>query len=509
MTDEEAKLNKSDTPGGNDLGRLDTDIESRMVEKKEAARQLDGLQEALHSLSAIVEKRNQEVTEVRVREAGVKQRLKGATDQLNTVVQRLTELSENRKQSESEIEEYDVKITQSRNLIEEATESISGSQESLESMVERFQQHQSLRLTLNEQLEELDTKASDERKKASDLQGRFGKEEVHVAKSRMKLETLVGRVKKTYEIDLEHWKPGESTPRSDEELKDLEIAPVEGVMESDASSMETWIVEDSLFRDPSQDELLGAEVPDWEAVKEQVSFISDKIDRMGPVNVEAITEYEELEDRAHFLHQQKEDLETSREQLHEAIRKINQTTKVMFAETFEKIRNNFREMFQELFGGGKADLNLEDDSDPLESGIQIVARPPGKQPQSITLLSGGEKTMTAVALLFSIYIVKPSPFCFLDEMDAPLDESNINRFIRILQRFVKQSQFCVITHNKRTISAADVLYGVTMQEQGISRLVSMKMNRKEEDPLFNASKQDDEDPPNIADAVRSGDVLSS
>ena len=186
-------------------------------------------------------------------------------------------------------------------------------------------------------------------------------------------------------------------------------------------------MEDSLFRDPSQDELLGAEETDWDLVREQVAEITDKIDRMGPVNVEAITEYEELEDRQHFLKQQEEDLVTSRDQLHEAIKRINQTTRVMFADTFEKIRVNFKDMFQELFGGGKAELNLEDESDPLECGIEIVARPPGKQPQSITLLSGGEKTMTAVSLLFAIYMVKPSPFCFLDEMDAPLDESNINR----------------------------------------------------------------------------------
>jgi chromosome segregation protein len=137
-------------------------------------------------------------------------------------------------------------------------------------------------------------------------------------------------------------------------------------------------------------------------------------------------------------------------------------------------------MFSELFGGGRANLMLMDESDPLESGIEIIARPPGKQLQSISLLSGGERTMTAVALLFAIYMVKPSPFCVLDEMDAPLDESNISRFIRILDRFVDQSQFVVITHNKRTISRADMLYGVTMQEQGISKIVSVKFTTREE-----------------------------
>lgn len=152
----------------------------------------------------------------------------------------------------------------------------------------------------------------------------------------------------------------------------------------------------------------------------------------------------------------------------------------MFLETFEKIRDNFRAMFVEVFGGGKADLVLVDENDVLESGIDIIARPPGKQLQSISLLSGGEQTMVAVSLLFSIYQVKPSPFCLLDELDAALDEANINRFVKLLQRFINHSQFVIITHNKRTISMADVLYGVTMQEHGVSKIVSVKFHKADE-----------------------------
>jgi chromosome segregation protein len=152
----------------------------------------------------------------------------------------------------------------------------------------------------------------------------------------------------------------------------------------------------------------------------------------------------------------------------------------MFVETFEQIRQNFRAVFTEVFGGGKADLLLVDENDVLESGIDIVARPPGKQLQTISLLSGGEQTMTAVALLFSIYQVKPSPFCVLDELDAPLDESNINRFIRLLQRFLGHSQFIIITHNKRTIGMADVLYGITMEEHGVSKVVSVKFHKTQD-----------------------------
>jgi chromosome segregation protein len=221
---------------------------------------------------------------------------------------------------------------------------------------------------------------------------------------------------------------------------------------------------------------------DWDAVQLQVAALQKRVDEIGPVNLVAIEEYEETEQRYNFLNTQYEDLVKAKSELMDIIGKINGETKTMFVETFEKIRDNFRAMFVELFGGGKADITLVEGEDPLEAGIDIYARPPGKQLQSITLLSGGEQTMTAVALLFSIYQVKPSPFCVLDELDAPLDESNINRFVKVLHRFLEQSQFVVITHNKRTISMANVLYGVTMQEQGVSRIVSVKFNKAEGAP---------------------------
>ncbi len=219
---------------------------------------------------------------------------------------------------------------------------------------------------------------------------------------------------------------------------------------------------------------------DWNAVGEQVTALQTRIDEMGPVNLVAIEEYEETEQRHTFLTTQHDDLVAAKAQLLEVINRINLQTRQMFTEAFEKIRDNFRAMFTEVFGGGKADLILVGDGDALESGIDIVARPPGKQLQTISLLSGGEQTMTAVALLFSIYQVKPSPFCVLDELDAPLDESNINRFIKVLQRFISHSQFIVITHNKRTIGMADVLYGVTMEEHGISKLVSVKFHKADD-----------------------------
>ena len=218
---------------------------------------------------------------------------------------------------------------------------------------------------------------------------------------------------------------------------------------------------------------------DWDAVGRQIEELQKRLDEIGPVNLVAIEEYEETEQRYQFLSKQNDDLIQAKAQLLEVINRINAQTKQMFTETFARIRENFRTLFTEVFGGGKADLVLVDENDVLESGIDIVARPPGKQLQSISLLSGGEQTMTAVALLFSIYQVKPSPFCVLDELDAPLDESNINRFILILQRFLADSQFIIITHNKRTIGMADILYGVTMEEHGVSKIVSVKFRKSD------------------------------
>lgn len=213
---------------------------------------------------------------------------------------------------------------------------------------------------------------------------------------------------------------------------------------------------------------------DWEAVKGQVAELRERLDKMGPVNLVAIDEHKELEERYSFLTHQQEDLINAKDSLMKAIQKINKTTKELFLDTFQKIQVEFKNFFRMLFGGGQAELVLIDEQDILESGIEIIVRPPGKKLQNLMLLSGGEKAMTACALLFAIFKVKPSPFCVLDELDAPLDESNVMRFANVLKEFVKMSQFIIITHNKRTMELADVIYGITMQERGVSKIVSVK-----------------------------------
>lgn len=205
-----------------------------------------------------------------------------------------------------------------------------------------------------------------------------------------------------------------------------------------------------------------------------VSEIRQKLQRMGDVNLMAIEEYEELEKRHDFLEKQHDDLQNARAALLEVIERSDKKIRELFMHTFNEVSNSFRETFRRMFGGGQARVYLLDEDDPLESGIEIEARPPGKKPQSISLLSGGERALTAVALLFAIFQTKPSPFCVLDEVDAPLDDANIGRFCEMVVEFAESSQFIVITHNKQTMGHADILYGVTQQERGVSELVSVR-----------------------------------
>jgi chromosome segregation protein len=220
---------------------------------------------------------------------------------------------------------------------------------------------------------------------------------------------------------------------------------------------------------------------DWDLVREEIATLRGKIDRLGNVNVDAIDQQKDLEERNEFLTDQVEDLNQSKNQLEQLITRINKESREKFEVTFEQIRDNFQQLFRKLFGGGKADIILENPEDILESGIEIVARPPGKETRTISLLSGGEKTMTAIALLFSVFKSKPSPFCVLDEVDAALDEANNERFNLIVQDFQKQSQFVIITHSKRTMSIADVLYGITMQTQGVSKKISVQFESVDSD----------------------------
>jgi len=227
------------------------------------------------------------------------------------------------------------------------------------------------------------------------------------------------------------------------------------------------------------DDLAEVEIPEGEdenALKIKTDKIKNQIDNYGAINPLAMEAYDEMNKRFTFITDQKNDLLEAKASLLDTIKEIDDTAKVKFMEAFTQIRDNFIIVFRSLFNEeDSCDLILMNPEDPLDSDIDIIAKPKGKRPLTINQLSGGEKTLTATAILFSLYLLKPAPFCIFDEVDAPLDDTNIDKFNKIIRKFSNESQFIIVTHNKRTISSTDVVYGVTMVEQGVSRLVSVDL----------------------------------
>jgi chromosome segregation protein len=331
--------------------------------------------------------------------------------------------------------------------------------------------------------------------------------EVKLAETRQRAQFLAEEVTREFQADIAtlDWKlllwHADDEP---EGIKPLDLDEEEESDQRSAVSGQPEATEPKLKADrrklkaknkaePTADDLAALEGTHWDEVKTEADALRTRLNSMGAVNLVAIEEYAELKQRHDFLTTQSSDLTTAKAELLKAIDEINVTSQQQFEVTFVQIQKNFAYTFETLFGGGRAALELIQTEDILESGIEIVAQPPGTKLKSITLLSGGQKTLTAVALLFALYMVKPSPFCLLDELDAPLDESNIGRFTDLLRKFVGESQFIIITHNKRTVSAASAIYGVTMEERGVSKTVSMRFNHERGEPEAHA--------PNLAESV--------
>lgn len=367
---------------------------------------------------------------------------------------------------------------------------------------------------IEEKISILETEQTAIRSKLDSLKNNLSSQNVQIAEKRSRVEFLNEEIQREYSVDLrlvdwklEMWKASQPvkdlpTLDADGEVEEVEtpIAAQAEVVGGPEDSDESKSAPDGLVEaetaeaaeadaaisqaheaKPTEEELAELDDTDWNKVKAEIQSVRKRVQGMGTVNTDAIAEYGELRERHSFLKSQYEDLTGSRDKLVAAIDDINEKSRDLFTDTFKQIRENFKQTFSTLFNGGKADLQLIETDDVLESGIEIVAQPPGTRLKGVGLLSGGQKTMTAVGLLFAIYMVKPSPFCLLDELDAPLDESNIGRFTTLLKQFTKQSQFIIITHNKRTISAAKAIYGVTMEEKGVSKVVSMKFHSEHED----------------------------
>jgi len=435
LTDREAGLEAREREQQESVASLTMDMENLRIQRDTA---------------------NTELTESKVMLASEEQLCVSGRQQKNNLELRIRELAQIVELRRGECSSFIMRKEQAESEMQDSRGQIDRLQHEREQVNLQTAELLGQKQTQEADVLEREETLREQRRRLTEIQQQRGTIEVELAQKNMSVQNLRERVQQKYHLNIDDIRS---------ECITITYA------DEGAAKVHTMTPE----------EMAGAGgATDWSEVAKQVDALQKRIDEMGPVNLVAIEEYEETEQRYQFLTKQTEDLEQAKVQLLEVINRINTQTKEMFKTTFEQIRDNFRAMFTDIFGGGKADLILVDENDVLESGIDIVARPPGKQLQTISLLSGGEQTMNAEALLFSINQVKPSPFCVLDEVDAPLDESNINRFIRVLQRFIDHSQFIIITHSKRTISMADVLYGVTMEEHGVSKIVSVKFHKSQE-----------------------------
>jgi chromosome segregation protein len=414
----------------------------------------------------------EQLTELRLALATERQRYENLIAQRDPMTAREVELAETIAARQAEIANFEKRLAaqaQESKSAEAAIEKQKAECAKLEATVAALTDQ---RLEHSRAMNEMESDLRATRNSLNELHDLRSKQQVRESQLQMQSDNLVEHISRRYQVNLREFAQDQAAFEKTLRAQIKRHEKQEG--EAPAA--------------PGSQELAPPEVA------RVIADLTRQLDNMGPVNLDAVHEYDELDERYKFLEGQNNDLTNSRRELLDVIAQINSTTRKLFAETFAQVRMNFREMFAELFGGGRADLSLLDESDPLNCGIEISAKPPGKQLQSVSLLSGGERAMTAVALLFAIYMVRSSPFCILDEVDAPLDEGNINRFIGVLERFVKQSQFVIMTHNKRTIAKADVLYGVTMEERGVSKLVGMKLTAPQQVSAGVASNGDQREP---------------
>jgi chromosome segregation protein len=463
-------------------------LEEQLSSARERLEALENEARRLQSESESVVRRELDIVDVlnELRtELAVERRAKqAAEEQQKPMESRLSELREVAIRRETEIESFDQRIEAAQGENARLAEESESHRAEVEDLQIEINTRSEGRRELLEAIETAETLLAAVRRDHAKINEQKGREEIACTKLELRLESLSNSIQERHQIDLSTFEPDpHALLASIASQKALQgrggrqsIITGDETDENADDEMPIVVVDGISEEIEIPGEMTGE--PDWEFVESIVADIKRRLDAMGPVNLDAIEEFEELEERYNFLKGQHDDLVNSKTELLEVIDRINTETQRLFAETFAQVKINFREMFKELFGEkGEADLMLLDESDPLESGIDITAKPPGKKLQSITLLSGGERSMTAVALLFSIYMIKPSPFCVLDELDAPLDESNINRFVKVLDRFIDNSQFIIVTHSKRTMARADVMYGVTMEEFGVSKPVGMRLTQ--------------------------------
>ena len=443
----------------------------------------------------------EQLNEARTALAVEKQARDSAAREQDPMSRRIRELAELNARRKSEIQSARERITKGDGENETMLREMEGYRAEVSKLTEELSHADEQRKGLARGIEEAEAAFSEIRSRQNTVLKQISKEEVACTKLDLRLENLVDTTMERHQVDLAHFRPDTHaliaciSERKEAEKKSRRRQSSEGRAGVDGEEEVDEEIEVGSKSDEDEKvvmELLGEEGPDWKFVEAIVADLKRRLDSMGPVNLDAIEEFDELEERHTFTKNQHDDLVNSKAKLLEIIDRINTESERLFTETFHAVSKNFKSMFKRLFGEkATADLILQDESDPLECGIEVIVKPPGKKLQSISLMSGGERSMTAVALLFSIYMVKPSPFCVLDELDAPLDEANIGRFLKVLDAFIDQSQFIIVTHSKRTMERADVMYGVTMEEFGVSKPVGMRLTsetQKSDGPKSAAQK---------------------
>lgn len=470
----EEELAKLDARHGNSVKELDLAKEELTAAERglEAERQKGtDLEDEIHRARELRDQKREALADVRLELAEKKQRLESADRALSEVQRETADIQHRILRRNQEIDTLNEQVD---HLQKAAATEIAKSGELEKSLAVATQQLDVDRAKLKEldlQIAGIDGGLASRRSEGRAFDQELTKLEVRLAEERSRLGFIQSTIQDDYQVDLAEidWKA---------ELWEANIELEKRVNLDDLDDPDKIAAQPKhVRRDPTGEELAEMEQTDWSAIEEEVSELKGRIANMGPVNLDAISEYADLKERHDFLKNQSEDLWNAKNKLVQTIDEINETSQTLFRDTFEQVRRNFAFTYEKISGGGESDLQLVDSEDPLESGIEIIARPPGTRLKSVTLLSGGQRTMAAVALLFGIYMVKPSPFCVLDEIDAALDDANIGRFCETLHGFTDKSQFLIITHNKRTISNADTVFGVTMPEKGVSTLLSMRFTR--------------------------------
>ena len=477
-----ASVNKQLAAASDELTGNENKITATSQQLTEQRDQLGLKEAAIAAVLALVGQCDTSVADLRQQRKQVEKSTSSITSKLAKSEQVLESTQARVAQFRQELDEQQAAHQQAAEQVESDSEATGTAEQEIQAATEKLSELREQYESVDESLQKLNLTRSEldaDRKQVSiELRGkqdqlRLAQDKVHQQKSRieqlrLQRQQLAERMLDDYGIDIANAETETNTPQ-------LAIAatPDDVLDEGEVDEEETGII--------AEESAPEAPVLNRDEIDNEISDLRRKISSIGSVNLDALQELEDLESRYLAMDQQYQDLVQAKETLQKIIARIDNDSRKLFVETLEIIRGNFQKLFRQTFGGGKADIILEPDVDPLEAGVDIIATPPGKPEFNNSLLSGGEKALTAVSLLMAIFQFRPSPFCVLDEVDAPFDEANIGRFIDVLKSFLGWTKFVIVTHSKKTMTAATTLYGITMQESGVSKRVSVRFEDVSDD----------------------------